>query len=286
MDWLLGVDIGGSHISCVPVNPSAKRMELDKLQRLEINANGTFHEITEGWLSLLKRFQINAYSGIGIAMPAPFDYDAGVSYLKTQGKFTSLYGRNLKKILAEGLNLNPGQISFANDAAAFLQGEVDFGGLDKKTKFMGITLGTGLGSAFKSGTLAQDAELWSSPFKDGIAEDYLGTQWFENWALSSHGLKLKGVKTLLEVKDKAIVNEAFYLFGRNLGEFLVPHLVNKASEMLIIGGNVAKAEEAFLPYTRGILKNSGIETCIQISKLGELAAAYGAVCFHMAKRSK
>jgi glucokinase len=46
---------------------------------------------------------------------------------------------------------------------------------------MGLTLGSGLGSSLKKGCKISDAGLWSSPFKEGIAEDYLGTGWFVQW---------------------------------------------------------------------------------------------------------
>ena len=67
-----------------------------------------------------------------------------------------------------------------NDASCFLKGEV-FGGAAKGyNHVIGITLGTGLGSAtFKNGVV-YDGDLYYTPFKESTAEDYLSTRWFIN----------------------------------------------------------------------------------------------------------
>src|SRR5690606_4374061 len=115
---------------------------------------------------------------IGIAMPGPYDYENGISLISEQGKMKSLYGLSVKNLLADALRIPPAQIQFTNDAESFLKGEV-FAGVGKGfSNTLGLTLGTGLGSAIHVEDVVKDAKLWTAPFRDGIAEDYLGTDWF------------------------------------------------------------------------------------------------------------
>ena len=131
---------------------------------------------------------------IGIAMPGPFDYENGISYIKDQNKYEALYGLNIKEQLAKKLEISISDISILNDAACFLQGEV-FGGAGQGFKrVMGLTLGTGFGSARSVDGKTDDADLWCSPYREGIAEDYLSTRWFLKQYKEISGKLVKNVK--------------------------------------------------------------------------------------------
>jgi glucokinase len=56
---------------------------------------------------------------IGFAMPGPFDYEKGISWLNGNAKYETLYGYDLKLLLAEHLGVYKENIYFINDAAAF-----------------------------------------------------------------------------------------------------------------------------------------------------------------------
>jgi glucokinase len=83
-----------------------------------------------------------------VAIPGPFDYRQGVAWFTGVGKFDSLYGMNLGAALAARLPGPPGHLRFLNDAHAFLRGEWLFGAAAGHDRCAGITLGTGIGSAF------------------------------------------------------------------------------------------------------------------------------------------
>ncbi len=57
-------------------------------------------------------------------MPGPFDYEKGISFIKDQNKYESLYGLNVKEMMAERLGVSTDHIRLMNDAGCFLQGEV------------------------------------------------------------------------------------------------------------------------------------------------------------------
>ncbi|MEX2511968.1 MAG: ROK family protein [Cyclobacteriaceae bacterium] len=272
----IGVDIGGSHISAGKVDFENFPVPDPQIWRKPVNSLGNEREILDAWIACLQKV-VGPLSRLGIAMPAPFDYPNGISLLKDQGKFVSLYNKNLKKILSERLLLPEEFFIFINDAAAYLQGEALAGGWKEEDRLMGLTLGTGLGSAFKTGKKAEDAELWSSPFKGKIAEDYLGSSYFVRWAKDQLNLKVTGLKELLD-------NPATYLptlnelkiFGANLGEFISLHISKNQIRHVIIGGNMANAASLFLPQTKEFLNNEGLFPDIRVSQLGEKAAMIGA----------
>ena len=79
-------------------------------------------------------------------MPGPFDYANGVCLLTH--KLEPLHGVDMKRALADALRSTPASITFVNDADAFLLGEAWVGAARGHRRAAGVTLGTGLGSAF------------------------------------------------------------------------------------------------------------------------------------------
>ncbi|MCW3093822.1 MAG: transcriptional regulator/sugar kinase [Ferruginibacter sp.] len=274
-----GVDIGGSHITAALVNLNTGIILQHTLRRMEVNAGGTKDAILSSWCSTIKDcFDANKMmvSKVGIAMPGPFDYEAGISLVKGQDKFDQLYGVNVKIRLASGLDIPFENITIVNDALCFLKGELSFGVAKNCSKVLGITLGTGFGSALYGG-VTTDANLWCRPFMNGIAEDYFSTRWFVKRYYELSKSPVADVKELLSRIDACpFVINIFSEFAANLADFLLPVVIQDQIEMVVIGGNISKA----FNYFSDKLKNemNGILPGIQIvrSTLGESAALMGA----------
>jgi glucokinase len=169
------------------------------------------------------------------------------------------------------------QIRFINDAECFLRGEAFCGAAKYFNSALGLTLGTGLGTAWYRDGVAEDAALWDSSFKDGIAEDYLGSAWFINRYKELTGIKIKNVKELVLITDadpeaKYVFNE----FGENLADFLGPFINKNKPQALVIGGNIAKAYDLFYPSLDSGFKKQSINISLLTAKLGEEAALIGA----------
>ena len=277
----LGVDIGGSHITAALVDLEKKAIVDSSLQRNYVNCKAASNIIFDEWCEVITQ----AYIGfehvakiIGIAMPGPFDYENGISLIEDQDKFRSLYNFNVKKEIATRLNIPSSNINFINDAAAFLQGEI-FNGATSITNqnVLGLTLGTGLGSAIYSNTFAKDAALWDSVFLNGIAEDFLSTRWFIQRYHQLSGKIIQGVKELLEIvhKDDYALS-TFQEFGYNLAHFLIPVIKKNNINVVIIGGNISGAHKLFFPELMSTLKRNNNDSIINITKLKEHAALIGA----------
>ncbi|MBC6111540.1 ROK family protein [Pedobacter fastidiosus] len=276
----LGVDIGGSHITTGIVDIDEKSLIAESVKRCFIDSNGSAESILSGWTEIIQESFEN-YSGadinIGIAMPGPFDYENGISLIKDQDKFKALYQVNIKEELAKRLNILPANIRFINDAAGFLQGEVFAGAAKGNTSVMGLTLGTGLGSAFCIDYKATDAALWDSNFLNSIAEDYLSTQWFVKRYKQLTNKTLAGVKELVSlVPSDHDAIRVFMEFGHNLAKFLIPIINQYKIDVVIVGGNIAQAFAEFSPELISTLKGNEIYASIKISELKENAALIGA----------
>lgn len=277
---VLGIDIGGSHITSALVDVEKRTLITESLQRRKVDSQGAASYIFDSWCKVI----LDSYIGyeklsknIGIAMPGPFDYHNGICLIKEQDKFQALYNINVKEELAGRLKISAKNINFINDAAGFLQGEVFAGSAKDVKNVLGFTLGTGLGSSICTNGEAMDAALWDAPFLNGIAEDYLSTKWFVKRYFELTGRTLDGVKELsdfvnVDIHAKQVFNE----FGNNFAQFLMPLIRKHHAEVVIIGGNIAQAFTIFSANLINVLEHNQIKTKIKISKLKEHAALIGA----------
>lgn len=271
--YILGADIGGSHITAAVVDLAGRTLLKDTYIREHLNTNGTVYEIIDSWTSVIQKSI--ALSGvqvtdIGLALPGPFNYEQGISYIKDQGKYDNLYEVNVKEKLAEALAISINDIAFDNDAACFLRGEIFSGNAEDGVNLLGLTLGTGLGSVVSVKGKVSDAELWCSDFKDGIAEDYLSTRWFVNRYFELTGDKAKDLRQICEIATKENLAIVFDEFSNNLKDFLQIQIERYAAKQIIIGGNITKASQHFLPN----LNQLGLP--VKIAALGENSALIGA----------
>jgi glucokinase len=285
----IGADIGGSHISCAAVDLSAGRVLKETLAEREVNNQAHAFQIISVWSEAvsetLGKVNVEDVRGIGFAMPGPFDYVKGISYIKGVAKYENLYGFNIGDAIHSSLDVPDGfETRFINDVSAFAVGEATFGKGCGYEKVMCITLGTGLGSAFiKNRIPIVDGPevprigcVYHIPYLEGIADDYFSTRWFVRKYHEATGKELKGVKELSQMagSDKT-VDSLFFNFGRDLAIFLAPYLKNFNAEVLVIGGNISFAYRHFGHIFEEQLKKEKCDCRIELSVLKEDAALLG-----------
>ncbi|SKD09618.1 glucokinase [Chitinophaga ginsengisegetis] len=276
----LGIDIGGSHITAALVDLNTRSIIEGTWNRIRINSQGEVADIIDGWAAVIREVFTHASADvrhIGIGMPGPFDYEHGISLMKGQHKYDALYNLNVKELLATSLGISPEQIRFINDAGCFLQGEVFSGAGRNHQCVIGLTLGTGLGSAIYRDGAANDANRWCSPFKDGMAEDYLSTRWFVKRYEEISGETVADVKALVArigVDDR--IPQLFNEFAVNLGTLLTAFIKEEQPEIVVIGGNIANAADLFFPQLKKELEKQQITVPVVTATLGEAAALIGA----------
>ncbi|MDB5229406.1 MAG: transcriptional regulator/sugar kinase [Chitinophagaceae bacterium] len=286
---IAGVDIGGSHITAALVDLDNGNIVNSRFARQAVNSGAQAEDIIIIWSNVIKKvFDTQSFDNkVGIAMPGPFDYSSGISLMENQDKYDSLYELNVRNLLADKLGIFPNNIRFINDAESFLKGEVFSGAAAGKDKAIGITLGTGLGSARLHYGKTEDANLWCSSFLEGIAEDYLSTRWFVSRYQILCGTEIKGVKELSDLAaDDMMARQVFNEFGKNLASFLKPIINKEQPECIVIGGNISNAFELFSESLMTGLQDLRLAPVITKALLGEQSALIGAASTWHKKESK
>ncbi|MCG8311225.1 MAG: ROK family protein [Cytophagales bacterium] len=286
----IGVDIGGSHISCAAYDLKKRRFLEDTFAESDLDNHASADEIVSVWGDTIKKTMLLAgtqhVDGIGFAMPGPFDYEKGISLFTGQNeKYENTYGLNVPDALRSYLGLpDDFKVRFINDATAFAIGEDRMGQAREVSNSLSITLGTGFGSAFiKDGLPVLEGEavpklgcLWHLPFEDGIADDYFSTRGFLNRYEKATGTVLPGVKQLAELAETdKLAKSLFDDFGLKLGRFLKPWIERFGIEMLVIGGNISHAYALFEQPLNDFLNEEGLSMKISISELKETASFIG-----------
>jgi predicted NBD/HSP70 family sugar kinase len=250
--FILGVDVGGSHISSALVRVQNGEVLQNSFCRRRVDSRSASSRlIIDQWADALQQslsaLDGQSLHGIGIAMPGPFDYKNGISLIKGLDKYQALYGINIKAALESGLELQNIPIVFENDAACFGIGESL---AEKGNKTIALTLGTGLGATFiHNGRPAKPSEeiptggvLFNTPFKAGLAEDYISTRGLIKAYAERCGRTLQEVKKIAELatvdKEEAAL-QVFQSFADDIADCLAPWINSFRADLLVIGGSIA-----------------------------------------------
>lgn len=278
---ILAIDLGGSHVSAgridaasgdvhtflrVPLPPGADRAEL--VRRITRAAA----DVAEG-----------AVDRIGVAVPGPFDYANGVSLLTH--KLEPLHGVDLRRELAEALRAPSTAIVFVNDADAFLLGEAWVGAARGHRRAVGVTLGTGLGSAFlEDGTIvATGAQV---PLEGSLHHVRYGGRPVED-TVSRAALLARYGDPRLDVRDVAIrarngdarAQQAFGELAFALGEVTAPWLRSFGASCLVVGGAISRAWDLLGHGLHAALGTiDGLEEVVPAARVDDAALLGAARC--------
>lgn len=284
---VIGADIGGSHITAAQVDLTSKQLVSASLVRSSVNSMAPAEEVVAAWALCIKQAkQQQRFEKVCLAMPGPFDYEAGICLISDQNKYPLLYGVNVKELLAPLLEVAVSDIHINNDAACFLQGEVFSGAVSGYGIAASITLGTGLGTAIYENGTARSADLWNMPFLDSMAEEYLSTRWFVKQYAAITGNQIHGVRELAaQALSNNLIKGLFAEFGKNLAGFLNRFIDATGAKAVVIGGNIAQSYSLFKNALLAGMESRHAGVFITTSVLGEGAAVLGAGSFCCQQRS-
>lgn len=246
---VLCVDLGGTHCSAALVDETSAKV----IDRSYFRGHVDSHAGRSQILSEIEQVIRKALScgedvpaTMLVSCPGPFDYENGISLMDGMNKYQSLLGVNLKTYFAEITGIASPFIQFYNDAAAFLLGEVVCNGIENK-RVVGLTLGTGLGSALYDNEQIEDLNFGSAIFHTGIVEDVISTRGMLSYLTCEFGsVPVDNIKDLTVRGDLQIYREAAFDFlSRQLIAFIEEYIVPLSPDTLIIGGSIAKAHAYF-----------------------------------------
>jgi glucokinase len=278
---VLVYDVGGSHISAAVCFKDGYR--LGTVGR----ANHPEEQTSEAFVGVLHSLGVIAGEGVEgiegaqLAMPGPFDYVKGISWMKH--KMPYLYGVNVSEALAARFGWKPNQVRFLNDAAAYLLGEVGAGAAKGVRRVVCFTLGTGVGSGFAvDGKVVTEGrgvppggEIWNVPYDGGIVEDQISTRALQKAYKERKGQE-REVASIAHYATggEPAAKEVFEEFGKNLGVALKRLLADFAPDVVVLGGGIARSAYLFLPTMQRELEGAKFE--VRIAELGDNAPLAGA----------
>src|SRR5277367_1829785 len=97
--YILTADIGGSHITAGICDLQNYGIVGQSVIRADVNSKGSITDILTSWTDVfqevLKKNTALQVSGLSVAMPGPFDYEKGISYITGLNKYEALYGMDI-----------------------------------------------------------------------------------------------------------------------------------------------------------------------------------------------
>lgn len=197
---------------------------------------------------------------IGVGVPSVVDRKTGIAY--NVQNIAGWDEVDIRGILEREFGL---PVFVDNDANCFAFGEKIFGKGREFSNFVGVTLGTGVGSGIISaGRLLPDANCGSGEF----GEVRIGGVKFDDWCGSHFFPDETGMSgaelSALARKGDANALKAFEEYGRRLSELIKLIVLVLDPEAVIFGGSIAKSFDFFgdairanladFPYPKSIEK--------------------------------
>ncbi|QPP11159.1 ROK family protein [Streptomyces bathyalis] len=223
----------------------------------------------------------------GVAVPGPFDYVRGIGLFEGVGKFESLRGVDVGAALRGGLPRRPSGMVFLNDAHAFLLGEWHAGAARSHARCAGITLGTGVGSAFLAdGSPQTDGrgvppqgrvdllQLDGRPLEESVSRRAIRER-YGDARLDVDGIASRARSG--EGRARGVLDEAFTA----LGGVLAPYLASFGASVLVVGGSMTGSWDLIGPALRAGLGDTPVT--VRTSRLTGDAALVGAAVAAAAK---
>ena len=242
------LELGGSHVSAGRVD--LERAAVEDALRFPLDPAGSRADLLAPILDAA-RSTADGVTRVGVAAPGPFDYANGICTIDGVGKLEGLFGVDLRLELSQVFeDASPEAIVFLNDAEAFLLGEAWAGAARSHARVIGITLGTGLGSAFLAeGQIIRDGpgvppdgNLHLASFRGRPVEE----------AISGPAIcaRFDGANAVQQIAARADRGDPLALsvlaqVGDDLAEFLAPWCADFDASLVVVGGSIARAWRYF-----------------------------------------
>jgi len=255
---VIALDVGGTSVKSVLVTPAGHVIgepsitPIDSSSRADLILS-TFAEIINTHLA---QAQTSDILGVALGFPGPFDYAAGICLIEGLEKYGAIYGVDMRAAFRARVDLSGLPILFRNDAEAAVVGEARYGAGQNYRRLIGVTLGTGCGSAF----LVDGVPVMSGPgvppngwlypmlFRGLRADDVFSSRGLEArlQAASVAKLNVRDAAAAARAGDSG-ARQVFEGFGADLGSFLNPFAVAFAAEAILVLGRIAGAMDLFGP---------------------------------------
>jgi len=262
------LEVGGTHVRACRIDTTTWRLVPGSAYRLPLDSNGTAEAIVATIVECTDALRLTSDETLAVAIPGPFDYQAGIARYQEVGKFDALAGVDLGQIMLARMAHRPGHVTFVNDAHAFGLGEWLTGSARGYERVVGVTLGTGVGSAFvEAGRIVSSGPsvppggevhllaVHGRPLEETVSRRAIIAAYQQSVSASgTPGPDVRDIAAAALGGDQAsarIFAQAFRL----LGEALAPWLVRFRAEVLVVGGGQSESWTLIdLPLRTGLGK--------------------------------
>lgn len=266
------IEIGGTHVTVALVEAAALRGVPATARRRPLDPGGTAGEIVAAVADAATTVahRVAAGSTWGVAIPGPFDYARGIGRFRDVAKFDALDGVDLGRALSERIGPAAGRMVFLNDAHAFTLGEWAAGAAAGHRRVVGITLGTGIGSAFLAdGTVVADGpavppegrvdllRIDGRPLEETVSRRAI-LRHFSVAAGSPEGAHDVGEIAELARRGDAPARRVLHEALEALGTALAPWLAGFEATVLVVGGAMSASWDLVEPPLRAGLGASDL----------------------------
>ncbi|WP_282038092.1 ROK family protein [Saccharicrinis aurantiacus] len=247
MDTVLGIDIGGTSITCGIVEGKELKNIYNKPTYSHLDAEGVFSNL----LTCIDEVLSDQVIAIGLGVPGLIDEEEG--RILNINNIPSWKNFPLKQRLQDHYKL---PVFINNDANCFAIGTKHFGkGQDYKS-FIGIVLGTGVGGGvivndkLHSGVLCSAGEVGCMPYLDGVFEDYCGSTFFPK----KSNLTGQRLAQLAEIGDEKAL-KVFREYGQHMGKLISNLIFTLSPNAFILGGSITQSFHLFEPGIKSVIED-------------------------------
>ena len=291
VDVVGALDIGGTHVSAGRVDVASTSVDPRSRISEPLPPGGGRAQLLAAISRVTRSIARADDARLGVAVPGPFDYARGISEIAH--KLDGLQGVDLRAELRAATALpDPPEIHFLNDAEAFLLGEWWAGAARGQVRAVGVTLGTGLGSAFIDGgdfvrtgaRVPPGGELYGRRFRGALVEETISRAAL----LAGYGAPHDEGVDVEQIADRAVAGDerarrVFVDLGLALGQFLTPWLRAFSPSCLVVGGSIARSWALFEGGLRAELEQIPELRTVSVAEQLEDAALLGAA-YHAASQ--
>ncbi|WP_460570555.1 ROK family protein [Humibacter soli] len=289
-------DVGGSHVTTARIALSAEPTIVSRTTAA-VATHGDADQILGSISAALKHVQ-GEIDRCTIALPGPFDYEAGHGTFAGVAKFGAIAGVDLRERLGCLLGIVPENVRFVNDAIAYAIGEW-FVSPHRPDRLVCITLGTGVGSAFLSdGRAVEDGPevpphgwahlltIGDRPLEDSVSTRAIQRRYVEATVTAADVGAAPALHeiSVREIAERARGGESQAIDTLDttmfeLGEALGPWVVRFRASEVVVGGSMARSWDVLGPAFERGLASTDVRTdrvTVRASRLFDDAPLIGA----------
>jgi glucokinase len=252
---IIGIDLGATNIRGAVVDDQV----ISEIISKRINTKGTEQQVLDDVFAIADKLVDKSIKAIGIGVPSVVDVKEGIVY--DVQHIPSWKEVHLKQLMEARYHI---PVFVNNDANCFALGEYYFGQGKGVDSFVGLTIGTGLGSGIiinkqlYAGTNCGAGEFGMVDYLDHNYEFYCCGSFFQN----VYGLNGEEVFKNAKNGDPQAL-KLYKEMGVHLGNAIKLVMYTYDPELIILGGSVQLAYEYFKQTMWERIKTFGFTKSIE-----------------------